>query len=69
MNDIHMEFDELLTMKALQFKADISGRAEFITFSLDGRASLNPLTWWPALRPDRAWTSLRPPISAGDATP
>ena len=27
MNDIHMEFDELLTMKALMFKADISGRA------------------------------------------
>jgi signal peptidase I len=48
--------------------SDISGRAEFITFSLDGRASLNPLTWWPALRPDRAWTSLRPPITAGDAT-
>jgi hypothetical protein len=27
MNDIHMEFDELLTMKALQFKADLTGRA------------------------------------------
>lgn len=27
MNDVHMEFDELLTMKALMFKADISGRA------------------------------------------
>ena len=47
--------------------ADISGRAEFITFSLDGRASLNPLTWWPALRPDRAWTSLRPPVEPGEA--
>ncbi len=42
--------------------SDIGGRAEFITFSLDGQASWNPLTWLPALRPDRAWTSLRPPL-------
>lgn len=42
--------------------SDIGGRAEFITFSLDGRSSYNPLTWLPALRPDRAWTSLRPPL-------
>jgi len=27
MNDIHMTFDELLTMKALQFKSSLSGRA------------------------------------------
>ncbi|MCL6250670.1 signal peptidase I [Altererythrobacter sp. KTW20L] len=47
--------------------ADVGGRAEFITFSLDGRATLNPLTWWPALRPDRAWTSLRPPLAEGNA--
>jgi len=45
--------------------ADIGGRAEFITFSLDGRASLNPLTWLTSLRPDRAWTSLRPPLVQG----
>jgi signal peptidase I len=43
--------------------ADIGGRAEFITFSLDGNATLNPLTWLPALRPDRAWTSLRPALA------
>ncbi|MFC3102208.1 signal peptidase I [Altererythrobacter lauratis] len=43
--------------------ADIGGRAEFITFSLDGRATANPLTWWGALRPDRALTSLRPPLA------
>ena len=42
--------------------ADIGGRAEFITFSLDGSAGWNPLSWFRALRPDRAWTSLRPPI-------
>ncbi len=41
---------------------DVGGRAEIITFSLDGRASWNPLTWWPALRGDRAWTSLRPEL-------
>jgi signal peptidase I len=41
--------------------ANIGGRAEFITFSLDGRDNWNPLTWWHALRPGRAWTSLRPP--------
>ncbi|OYX67019.1 MAG: signal peptidase I [Sphingomonadales bacterium 32-64-17] len=40
--------------------ANVGGRAEFITFSLDGSATFNPLTWFSALRPDRAWTSLRP---------
>jgi len=39
---------------------NIGGRAEIITFSLDGSASWNPLSWWSALRPDRAGTSLRP---------
>lgn len=42
--------------------SNIGGRAEFITFSLDGSESLNPLTWWSALRGKRAWTSLRPAI-------
>jgi signal peptidase I len=42
--------------------ANVGGRAEFITFSLDGSTSWNPLTWWKSLRPDRAWTSLRPEI-------
>ena len=41
--------------------ANIGGRAEFITFSLDGSDTLSPLTWWHALRKNRAWTSLRPP--------
>ncbi|MEO1922061.1 MAG: signal peptidase I [Sphingomonadaceae bacterium] len=40
--------------------ADVGGRAEFITFSLDGSASWNPLSWWGALREGRAWRSLRP---------
>lgn len=42
--------------------SDIGGRAEFVTFSLDGTQSWNPLTWWPALRDGRSWTSLRPPL-------
>jgi len=42
---------------------DVGGRAEIITFSLDGSAGWNPLTWITALRPDRAWTSLRPPLN------
>lgn len=42
--------------------SDVGGRAEFVTFSLDGTESWNPLTWWNALRNDRAWRSLRPPI-------
>jgi signal peptidase I len=42
--------------------SDIGGRAEFTTFSLDGSEGWNPLTWFTALRGDRAWTSLRPRI-------
>lgn len=38
----------------------IGGRAEFITFSLNGTASLNPLTWPTAFRPNRAFNSLHP---------
>lgn len=43
--------------------SDVGGRAEFITFSLDGSESWNPLSWWSALRGERAWQSLRPPIA------
>ncbi|SFF75388.1 signal peptidase I Serine peptidase. MEROPS family S26A [Novosphingobium sp. CF614] len=42
--------------------SDIGGRAELITFSLDGTQTWNPLTWWNAMRPGRTFTSLRPPI-------
>ena len=38
---------------------NIVGRAEFTTFSLDGSATLNPLTWIGSLRGDRAFRSLR----------
>ncbi len=40
---------------------NIGGRAEFITFSLDGSTNLlNPVSWFSALRSGRAGTSLRP---------
>jgi signal peptidase I len=40
---------------------NLGGRAEFITFSLDGTSQyLNPVTWFTALRGGRAGTSLRP---------
>ncbi len=39
---------------------NIGGRAEFLTFSLDGTSAwLNPISWFRALRPDRAGHSLR----------
>lgn len=38
---------------------NIGGRAEFITFSLDGTTALNPATWWKSLRSGRAGNSLR----------
>jgi len=40
---------------------NIGGRAEFITFSLDGTTLYtNPLTWFPAFREGRAGSSLHP---------
>lgn len=39
---------------------NIGGRAEFITFSLDGSASLNPISWFTSLRPGRTGLSLHP---------
>jgi signal peptidase I len=51
----------------------IGGRAEFITFSLDGTATwYNPISWFTAMRSGRAGNSLRPqrvavPASAAPA--
>ena len=42
---------------------NIGGRAEFITFSVDGSATWNPLSWYSAIRGNRAWTTLRPAIA------
>ena len=40
--------------------SDVGGRAEFVTFSLNGSQKLNPLSWWGALRDGRSGRSLRP---------
>jgi len=47
---------------------NIGGRAEFITFSLDGTTELlNPVSWFEALRGGRAGNSLRPrDVTAND---
>ncbi len=47
--------------------ANVGGRAEFITFSLDGTTTWNPASWWSSLRGDRAWSTLRPAIAEGQA--
>ena len=39
--------------------SNIGGRAEFITFSLDGSTSLNPASWFGSMRSGRAGTGLR----------
>ncbi len=46
---------------------NIGGRAEFITFSLDGSTTWNPVSWFTSLRGERAWTTLRPAIAEGGA--
>ena len=39
---------------------NIGGRAEFITFSLDGTTTFNPVSWFTSFRGGRAGTSVRP---------
>jgi signal peptidase I len=43
--------------------ANIGGRAEFITFSLDGSTTWNPVSWYTSMRGNRAWTTLRAAIA------
>jgi signal peptidase I len=40
--------------------ANVGGRAEFITFSLDGSTTLDPRTWLASFRAGRSWRNLRP---------
>jgi signal peptidase I len=49
--------------------ANIGGRAEFITFSLDGSTNINPISWFTSLRGGRAFTTLRPAIAEGKPAP
>jgi signal peptidase I len=46
----------------------LGGRAEIITFSVDGSTSLNPSSWFSSLRKDRSGTSLRPVVVAQPKT-
>ena len=48
---------------------NIGGRAEFITFSLDGTTTINPISWWTSLREGRAWSTLRPAIAERKPAP
>jgi signal peptidase I len=47
--------------------SDIGGRAELITFSLDGTQGWNPLSWFTAMRKGRAFASLRPRLDRSHA--
>lgn len=47
--------------------SDIGGRAEFLTYSLDGTEGWNPLSWIKSLRGGRAWHTLRPPLDPAAA--
>lgn len=49
--------------------SDVGGRAEFVTFSLDGSEGWNPLSWWQALRGYRAFASLHPQREARTKAP
>ena len=63
---------ELLSDNGLQGSIpleNIGGRAEFITFSLDGSTTWNPISWFTSMRGgNRAWSTLRPalPENGGD---
>ena len=46
----------------------IGGRAEFVTFSVDGSTTLNPLSWWRSLRLSRSGDSLHPQRDAHPLT-
>ena len=49
--------------------ANIGGRAEFITFSLDGSTTADPGTWLSSFRRGRAWSNLRPQLEPREAAP
>ncbi len=57
--DSRVPLDEMGLGGPVPFES-IGGRAEFITFSLNGTTSLNPVTWFSGFRPGRAFTSLHP---------
>jgi signal peptidase I len=48
---------------------NIGGRAEFITFSLDGSAGVNPMSWFGSFRSGRAGSSLHPTATPTPVAP
>ncbi len=46
---------------------NVVGRAEFLTYSVDGSWTLDPCTWFGAFRGGRAFTSLHPRVEAARA--
>ncbi|HEX7856666.1 MAG TPA: signal peptidase I [Sphingobium sp.] len=57
--DSRVPLDEMGLGGPVPFET-IGGRAEFITFSLNGSMTLNPATWLSAFRSGRAFHSLHP---------
>ena len=57
-NSEDSRFDPLLGGLGMLPIENLVGRAEFITFSLDGSTSFNPLTWLSAVRPGRYFINL-----------
>ena len=57
-NSEDSRFDPMLGGLGMLPIENVVGRAEFITFSLDGSTDLNPVTWFSAIRADRRFISL-----------
>ncbi len=57
-NSEDSRFDPMIGGLGMLPIENLVGRAEFITFSLDGSTTLNPLTWFSALRPNRYFIGL-----------
>ncbi len=57
-NSEDSRFDPILGGLGMLPMENLVGRAEFITFSLDGSTDWNPLTWLSAVRPGRYFISL-----------
>jgi signal peptidase I len=60
-NSEDSRFDPLLGGLGMLPIENLVGRAEFITFSLDGSTTLNPLTWLAAVRSGRYFINLDNP--------
>ncbi len=57
-NSEDSRFDPLIGGLGMLPVENLVGRAEFITFSLDGSTDWNPATWFSALRPGRYFINL-----------